>query len=134
MTVQVPDRLLLDGDLYGLVNVPFIPSQFLQLIRDEELHAEARGLLRSSACWRGYVATWRVAGQQLYLDGLEGAWLLSEQAPSRASWFTGVLILSIGEMLCFDEAHSRALFERELHLGVERGLVLEQICVMNQLC
>ncbi|MFK7789835.1 MAG: hypothetical protein AB8C95_10140, partial [Phycisphaeraceae bacterium] len=63
-TAQVPDRILLDGEEYNLHNNPLEPYF------DENPDERPETLTRSTANWRGYVATFTFKGKSLILNDI----------------------------------------------------------------
>ena len=56
-------------------------------------------LAGSTACYRGYVANWRLKDHRLYLTRLVGYYrILDEQSPIFADWFSGWIIVAHGEV------------------------------------
>ena len=127
MTAQVGEILLIDGEQHEMFNEPLrfwfalsgVPSPFLG---------------NSSACWRGYVGTWEIAGDRLYLVRLEGNLLDDESVsietifpgwPNRvfAHWYTGTLTVPLGDMLHYEHIGYGRLHEETLFIDIERGVV-----------
>ena len=84
--------------------------------------------------FRGYVATWRVKGDKLYLDKLETGSdkadfldVLKDFKDSRggifASWFSGTLICGTGPILCESGNGWDDLNEAEVELIIKSGVV-----------
>jgi hypothetical protein len=135
MTAQVGEILLIDGDQHEMFNEPLrfwfalsgVPSPF-------------EGI--SSACWRGYVGTWELTGDRLYLVGLRGH-VPDEKPvsietifagwPNRvfAHWYTGTLTVPRGEMLHYVHLGYGRLHEETLFIDVERGAVTGRRRVKN---
>ena len=84
--------------------------------------------------FRGYVATWRVDGNKLYLDTLKTG---SDKADFRdalkdfkdsrgnifASWFSGTVICGTGPVLCMSGIGWDDLNETEVELIIKSGVV-----------
>jgi hypothetical protein len=64
-TAQDQERLLLNGRELRMQSTPLAPL----LERREDL--ERAFPFMGSGCWRGYVGTWHIEGEQLYLVSLE---------------------------------------------------------------
>ncbi len=94
MTQQIPDEFF-DGDtpcrskaILPLPALPLFPAA---------AHDPRDFSLRSTACWRRYVARWTLREGRLWLTSFRGAWCpLLDDGPLHAWWFTGVLRL-LGE-------------------------------------
>ncbi|MBQ6197732.1 MAG: hypothetical protein IJK44_00670 [Bacteroidales bacterium] len=84
--------------------------------------------------FRGYVATWRINGNKLYLEALRGS---SDKADFRdalkdfkdsrgnifASWFSGTVICGTGSLLCASGNGWDDLNETEVELVIQSGVV-----------
>ena len=64
MTVQASDQFLLDGRTYEIID-----GLGAGLVYPKRLGLEPVGA--SSACWRGYVSTYSLQGEQLVLENLD---------------------------------------------------------------
>lgn len=92
-----------------------------------------------TACWRGYIASWKIEENKLYLTGIdtENENLKMEklfpgrQAPIFADWYTGELRIPKGEMLQYVHMFYQSTFESDLFLLVDNGIVLKEWAVQN---
>ncbi len=149
MTAQVPDVLMLDGQLHKLFTNP------LDRMPDDR----RRGFRsRNTANWRGYVALWEIDGGWLRLKDIDGEicelrpdpgaprakcgamhhgpcrfraarmedFSDEDGAPLLADWFSGELMSPQGKMLSYRHMGYASSFERYLLIEVERGQVLGQ--------
>mgnify|MGYP001826477571 CR=1 FL=1 len=126
MTAQVTDVLSFDGDEYAIHNEP-LEAYFDKYPPRPEIEASC------SACWRGYVATWRIKRSKLYLqrlDDFSGKLLKlkkelfpNEEGPVFASWFTGPLICPNGPEVQYIHMGYESTFEKYLIIEIENGLV-----------
>ena len=94
--------------------------------------------------FRGYVATWRVDGNKLYLNTLKTG---SDKADFRdvlkdfkdssgnifASWFSGTVICGIGPVLCMSGNGWDDLNETEVELTIQSGVVTASRSYSNKL-
>lgn len=62
MTQQRPDICFLKGVSYALKNFPLEPA-----LAELGLEVDVRDATRAPDCWRGYVATWALQGERIYL-------------------------------------------------------------------
>lgn len=99
----------------------------------------------STALWRGYVGTWSIEADRLYLTGLQGHVLkdgreleveLDALFPDYskgvfAHWFTGELRCPSGQRLNYVHGGFNSTYERDLFLRVQRGVVVEERNVVN---
>jgi hypothetical protein len=88
-----------------------------------------------TALWRGYVGSWEIVDDRLYLTGLSGmledgteASLASvfPEFPDRvfAHWYSGTIRIPRGRALKYVHMGFDSVFERDLLLDVERGVVV----------
>ncbi len=104
----------------------------------------------SSGNWRGYVATWEIDGEELYLKGID-SYLCSGQTeisckkvklkdlfPGKvqndrilADWFTGKLRIPDGKQLQYVHMGYGSSYERDIILDIQKGKVGELTIVDN---
>lgn len=141
MTAQFSDWLHYQGQKHELCSNP-LESYF-----DDE-HPRPDFKASSTACWRGYVATWEIENDTLYLVsgggiiaipplvvkgsdnvlytieakevGLKDLFPLAGDRV-KATWFTGVLRIPQGELLEYVHAGYGSTFEEDLLLTIEAG-------------
>jgi len=149
-TAQTPEKLHVNGRVFSMQSTPLAPL----LERREDLEKVFESL--SSGCWRGYVGTWHVEGDRLYLASLEreiydpkldrgkhSGYVVKEvplsvlfgraKAPIEATWYTGTLRVPDGRMLEYVHMGFGSLYERELRLEVVRGRVVSRKMVDNRI-
>lgn len=135
-TAQIPDRIRIDGVEHSLNTNPL------------ESHLASVGwkppkeAVVSSANWRGYTASWEIAGEQFVLSdvvirvagGKPGEYvsksILTELFPSTsmpvvASWYSGALIVPEGEMTRYVHMGYGSSYERYRVLRIAAGRVVE---------
>jgi hypothetical protein len=115
MTLQIADRLWIEGRCYPLLGTPMRWCTDAS-VTDRIKALTAQSTLRISSLWRGYVGVWRVHEGTLFLEelnlvgnfrrpgqehlpaptGLELVWPGS-RGPIRATWLTGKLHAGDGE-------------------------------------
>ena len=128
MTAQIPDVLHFDGNQYPLYCEP-LEAFFKQNPPRPEIKE------CSTACWRGYVATWEISESRLYLkrlyDFYEGRLKLKEkffpndEGDVFASWYTGPLICLNGPRVEYVHMGYASTFEKYLIVEIEHGLVVK---------
>ena len=118
MTTQVKERIIIEGERYPLINCLSLPE-------DDAKIKQKEGLISTrSSCWRGYVGTWEVKDDKLYLiDFSSGKYDVLVNLPILADWITGVGIVATGEMIK-DSSWDIESYESEMHLTFENGLVV----------
>jgi hypothetical protein len=144
MTAQISEILIVDGERMRMAFCPPLPrwSRALKGPSAQEKEAanssmwqrraaaeaadgsESGSLLHSTACWRRYRGTWEIVDGKLYLMHIEGDPELEAKLPLHADWFTGVLRVPIGEMLLYVHMGFGSVYEREIHIRIERGGVV----------
>ena len=83
MTAQIGDLLTWEGErdaLAGTISLIDHPRIVARPAGDPRA-----GAYRHTACWRGYVATWRLEAGDLWLDDIDGIWMVVG-GPLRADW------------------------------------------------
>lgn len=127
MTAQQPDRIVLDGEVGALMAAPL--EDLLHTLEDAP-----RLVAPHTACWRGHVASWRVEGDRLFLDDVQG-WvepgdevgaarvLPGVELPLAATWVHGTLRVGFGPEVRHVHADFDSRMEREVLLDVTGGIV-----------
>lgn len=138
MTAQFSEILIHQGKELMLCSEPLGP--FLKFSASAlKFHSP------HTALWRGYVGTWRIENDRLYLIKLEGTvWTgsvvcdvgldaLFPDYPDGvfAHWFTGELRCPIGAMLHYVHQGYGRTYEQDLFLRVKQGVVLSERVVVN---
>ena len=70
-TAQIPDRLILDGDTVSLFDCPLEYYPERDLINPRSLFGGSGCFY--TACWRNYIATWKVENDTLFLMEIRNA-------------------------------------------------------------
>lgn len=136
MTFQTGDRIRYAGGEYELSTLP------LDSLPEEVGRIPGNLIVPSTACWRGYIAHWEIAGSKLWFVGIDAAQYvkgpelnrkveLSDIIPGAsggllASWFTGALSIPQGSEIPDDENWDWMLprrYVRTHELVIERGVV-----------
>jgi len=137
-TAQFPDYLVYKGERVSIFSNP-LESFF------SEKNPRPDNLFRSSctACWRGYIATWEVREEILYLvKVIEGtcninapeidvSGIFGKKLPIKATWFSGVLRIPRGKMLSYVHMGYGSVYEKELFLTFENGKLINEEIVDN---
>ena len=103
----------------------------------------------STGCWRGYVGTWEIAGDRLYLVKFWGNRKGKGKGESEnenvgladvfpdypdgvfAHWFTGELRCPQGERLQYVHSGFESKYEKDLFITVRSGVVIGECTVVN---
>lgn len=128
MTGQIHEKLIIDGEKTSMAYCPPIPEEHPRIVPSYS----DESILSSTACWRGYQGAWEVRDGKFYLVGIEGRIRLEGDEPLFADWFTGVLRVPRGEMLHYVHMGFGSVFEEEVHIKIERGLVTKSRIVDNR--
>lgn len=136
-TAQAPDIIVIDGEEKSLFENPLDVyfERTLQFPDFEALFPEGE---QSTACWRGYVATWEIREESLYLVKIQDCGrkrtlpmelLFPEHhgMPIRADWFSGYLRIPDGPLLRYEHMGYGSRFEREILMKLDSGTVKEVI-------
>jgi len=146
MTAQIADRILIEGQEFGLFSEPL--NEYLT-------RANISFTAPNTALWRGYIARWEVADSQLFLLGVWGQACtvqVDEAAPTAechrkhggqcvvrgldlrdlfpgsngrvfADWVSGRLRIPQGKLLEYVHMGFESIYQRYLLLDVDHGVV-----------
>lgn len=136
MTAQISDVIYLDGKKRSLMSEPL--EQYFETIGHRpQFQAPHTGL------WRGYIATWRIKFDQLFLSEIEGFFpsprpmLMKEifpdaDIPVKATWFSGKLVIPQGKLLQYEHIGFESIYQKETTIEVVQGDVVEINTVINK--
>jgi hypothetical protein len=140
MAAQRPDIILLREELLDLYTNPLEDYWALKNNKRPEF-------IPTSYCKRGYIATWEIADQKLFLKAIDGHYIkrsfisspqnihysMSTLFPNyngesiMAFWFTGKLRIPYGSMKRYAHQGYESRFEREILINVEHGVVKKEV-------
>jgi hypothetical protein len=145
-TGQEPDVLIYKGKTYSLFANPleaFYPN------RKKRPLFVVKPNVMSTSNWRGYVATWAIEDNFLYLVKID-AWTCPRNFKNcqpvdlaklfgskyrngkvKADWFSGDLRMPDGKMLQYVHMGYGSVYEREITLTVDSGKVVKESMVDN---
>jgi hypothetical protein len=143
-TAQYPEKLRIDGKEEHLMATPLEEFWNARYPRPDTLTQT------SWSCWRGYVGTWEIIGDKLCLlqlvrkeikpkdDSFEEETIslplkayFGTDGPVIAEWFSGVLRVARGPLLAQVNTGYASVYEEDLFLIVERGIVTARRTVKN---
>jgi len=127
MTAQVHEKIRYQGKRMGLASTPPFPTDHprIRIATEEEFRVGVFDtMIGSTACWRGYIGSWSIRRGKLYLTKIEGRFRLDGKEAIFADWFTGELHIPRGEMLDYVHAGFDSVYEQEIILKVEQGVVI----------
>jgi hypothetical protein len=128
MTAQIPETLLYNGEKLAMCDEPL--SLWLKILSDEESPFEEM----SSANWRGYVGTWQIKDNRLYLVDLRGKLKNGAQGSIEtffpgfhdrvfAHWFSGQIRAPPGKLLNYFHMGYASQYEQDVLFLVDRGII-----------
>ena len=128
MTAQIAEKLRYQGDDVAMCTNP-LSDYFAMGGTNPRFESNC------TALWRGYVGSWEIIDDRLYLIGLNGTLEDGTDAslativpgfPDRvfAHWYSGTIRLPQGKQLEYVHMGYGSTFERDLFLEVERGVVV----------
>ena len=133
MTAQSRERLLYKGEEVGMTAEPL--NQYLKNGNDIGF------VFTNTACWRGYRGKWEIMEGKLYLIEITGSthyavvdlnYLFPGQEKVFASWFSGEISIPQGEMLKYVHMGYGSIYEKDLVLKFEEGVLLEEKVIDNR--
>lgn len=139
-TAQAPDILKIDDKTYGIHTNPLEPYLLANPARMPKAEVSSSGL------WRGYIATWSLREDRLFLEdvrmptkaymkpnGSESEAfksvlkaLFGDSAPRVATWFTGHLIVPTGEIVKYVHMGYGSTYSSYMVVTVIKGEVRER--------
>ena len=137
MTAQIPESLIYQWQQFNLFSEPLQP--WLAKRRNKNIQFKRR----STAGGRGYLCQWEIIDRRLFLvclwgtfsDGREASLIeLFPESPERAfaDWVTGELRCPMGKLLSYSHAGYSSIFEHELFLRFDQGILVGQRTVKNE--
>ncbi|MBC8767364.1 hypothetical protein H4O18_05105 [Arenibacter sp. BSSL-BM3] len=130
MTAQIKERLLIDGEEYGMATEPL--AVYLQ-----ELQPKPKLILFSTACWRGYIGSWELINNRLYLVDFSGKiedekivdvgldYLFPGKKRVFAQWFSGTIRVPHGKVIKYVHADYLTEYEDEFLLKFKEGSLID---------
>jgi hypothetical protein len=137
MTAQVHERLIYEGEEMSMMSCPPLPTHHPRVVEvGHPWEATARegvpDIIFSTACWRGYLGTWAITEGRLYLVGLQGRVEMTGDGPIFAGWVSGRLRVARGALLEYVHMGFQSVYERELIIKLEAGVVVATKTVENR--
>ena len=135
MTAQITETLIIDGQPESMMSTP-LGDYFEMLPNSPQFEASC------TALWRGYVGTWQIINDRLYLIEINGTLKGGEPAtlaalfpgfPERvfAHWFSGQVRLPQGKRLSYRHMGFGSTYERDHFIVFRKGIVVGQHTVVN---
>lgn len=128
MTAQISELLQCQGEVVAMCTEPL--SDYLAMGG-----VNPRFESNCTALWRGYVGSWEIVDDRLYLVGLSGTLeggadvtlaTIFPDFPNRvfAHWYSGTIRIPQGKQLKYVHMDYGSTFERDLFLDIERGVIV----------
>lgn len=128
MTAQIGERLIHDGREVSMCSEP-LGDYFALGGHNPEFESNC------TALWRGYIGTWEIVGDRLYLISLTGTLKDGSDAtletvfpgyPERvfAHWYSGTLRIPEGKQLEYVHMGYASTYERDRLIKIEKGIVV----------
>lgn len=135
MTAQISERLIYEGEQVALLSNPL--NEFFALGGIDPGFEST-----STALWRGYVGTWEILNDRLYLVGLRGTLKSGDEATLEsvfpgfkdrvfAHWFSGRLRIPQGKRLEYVHMGYASTYELDVLLTLQNGVVLAKEVRLN---
>ncbi len=135
MTAQFSEILNIDGETHSMMSTPL--GDFFELMGSTPTFESNCTALR-----RGYVGTWEITNDLLYLVRLSGTLTNGETAtlesvfpgfPERvfAHWFSGKVRLPQGKRIQYKHMGFGSTYERDLFIFFRNGVVIGKHTVIN---
>ncbi len=134
-TPQIPDKIIYLGKEYKLqARANYVMDSYFEKHPDKN----PRNGFGTTALWRGYVATFEIWGNQLYLRGIEimdsqDEWksalndIFPDQKSIKINWFTGILVLPSGEEIAPAKSYgSDPTYENYILLEIDHGILKKE--------
>ncbi|MCP3873927.1 MAG: hypothetical protein GY699_12315 [Desulfobacteraceae bacterium] len=138
-TAQFGDLLVYKGETVSIFSNPLESYFDKKNPRPDNLFQ-----FTCTACWRGYIATWKIDDNYLYLMKLvEGTCSSNAEeiqiskvfpgsnGPVKATWFTGTIRIPQGKELEYIHMGYRSKYEKDLFITFENGKLIKEILVDN---
>lgn len=133
MTAQIPEKLKYKGKKYAMCSEPLSVYFALAGIK-------FKPRVICSALSRGYVGSWKIIDDRLYLVklkngfGKKAASCMTEYFPDQpdrvlANWYSGKLRLPQGELLKYVHGGYSSIYESDMFLTIKKGVLTKlKIC------
>lgn len=133
MTAQVHEKLIYKGEETSMAFCPPLPGDDprIKKLNDEEIEA-SDSVIFSTACWREYIGTWEIKDGKFYLVDIIGRYKIVGNSPILADWFSGVIRIPRGEMLHYVHMGFGSVYEEELHVKIEKGVIVKVKTIDNR--
>jgi hypothetical protein len=138
-TAQFPDKINYNGKEYNLNSNP------LEVYFEKNPNKRPKSEVRSSALWRGYVATFEIIDNQLFLKDIEiqyrdttskgsnnSNWksvlneVFTDQKNIQVDWYTGLLVLPQGKVVNYVHMGYGSTYQHYTILELNKGVLTQE--------
>ncbi len=141
MTAQQHECIILNGESRGMATLPL--TDYLKNNKDIP-----KFIYPHTACWRGYLGTWEIKNDKLFLIELvcytqlealneiiesDISILFPDQKEVFAKWFTGVLRIPDGKIINYTHTGFASTYEEDLFITFKNGVLINYKTVENKL-
>jgi len=139
-TAQMPDKLIYEGKTVDIHSEPL--EQYFN-----KNHPKPFSMMQPTctALWRGYLATWEIKKDKLYLVKVVGGGCGDDEpevpisklfpgksSPIFANWYSGTLVVPQGKMLSYEHMGYEQVYEKELRIRISKGKVVGKKTIDNR--
>lgn len=129
MTAQVDEILIFNGKKTPISFHPPLPNSHPSVLKvDQQDVKKINPVIGSTACWRGYIGTWEIQNDQLYLVDIAGCYQMIDSNPIFADWVSGLIRVPQGKLV-YSERSGAKIYEQEIYLRIEQGKVIESTII-----
>lgn len=138
-TGPAPDILVWKGDTLQVFSNPLELRSDIDSLRPKLFGIEEAGV--NTACWRGYIAEWKIVAKELYLTNILSCEYFQDSIkadletvfPSefesglvKATWVTGTFLIPKGKLIHYVHSGYDSFYETELVLTFDHGRLVDQ--------
>ena len=133
MTAQACETIIYANEQNSLASLPldsYLASKKLKPFK-----------YTNTGCWRGYVGSWKIQDDKLFLIDLTGtneqgetlrlSSLFPNKAEVFANWFSGELRIPQGKIIKFVHGGFMSIYEKDIFLELKEGVIVGQKVVDN---
>lgn len=140
MAAQLPDWIIINGEFRDLYSNP-LEQYWTRFNKRRPL------FLPQNNCTRGYIATWEMVGNELFLVGIDGNYQRrfifkgkkstrfthktlfpgSKGKPVKATWYSGKLRVPEGKMTMYEHHEYDSRFEKEVIITISAGDMIKMV-------
>lgn len=140
MTTQIPDTVIINDISFNIDRpIDCIIKEDISPLNKylEQYHPNLKFDIQASCCWRGYIATWEIKDDCLYLKGINGKinnlnvelYQLFKSKEIKAVWFTGSIRIAIGTVnyIISHTGYTSTISPKNIDFYIKNGKVVEII-------